>query len=117
MIVGIFETTHFEAAYRLIKLFDNGVNEITIFCYEESYRQLKYLLKDDLHKFKWIVRKQAETKYRFVYRIYTETRKRKLELLFLNTVTDNFILYAWLIRSLKEVRTIVTLHSINNFFD
>ena len=44
MRVGVFETTHFEGAYPVIKCFDNGANEITIFCYEESYRQFAQLL-------------------------------------------------------------------------
>ena len=43
MHVGIFETDHFEAAYPVIRLFDNGENDITIFVYEKSYRQLQFL--------------------------------------------------------------------------
>jgi hypothetical protein len=49
--------------------------------------------------------------------MFSAARKKKIELLYLNTITDNFVFYAWMIRLLKNVRVVVTLHSINNFFD
>jgi len=116
MRVGIFETTHFEGAYPVIKCFDNGANEITIFCYEESYRQFQHLFEGQMEKFSWVVKSQQESKYKFIYRIYKETKSRKLDLLYLNTISDNFIFYAWILRFLKGVRVVLTIHSINNFF-
>ena len=85
MRVGIFETTHFEGAYPVIKCFDNGANEITIFCYEESYRQFQHLFEGQMEKFSWVVKSQQDSKYKFIYRIYKETKSRKLDLLYLNT--------------------------------
>jgi hypothetical protein len=116
MRIGIFETTHFEGAYPVIRLFDNGKNELTIFTYEESYRQFQFLFKNELAKFNWVVKKKEESKYDFIRRIYKETRKNQLELLYLNTITDNYIFYSLMISALKRVRIIVTLHSINNYF-
>jgi len=116
MRVGIFETTHFEGAYPVIKCFDNGANEITIFCYEESYRQFQHLFEGQMEKFSWVVKSQQDSKYKFIYRIYKETKSRKLDLLYLNTISDNFIFYAWILRFLKGVRVVLTIHSINNFF-
>ena len=117
MRVGIFETTHFEGAYPVIRLFDNGKNDITIFTYEDSYRQFQFLFKDEMRRYQWIVRGQDESKYSFIRRIYSETKSRKLEILYLNTITDNYIFYSWMIGLLKRIRIIVTLHSINNYFD
>jgi len=114
--IGIFETTHFEGAYPVIRLFDNGNNEITIFTYEESYRQFQFLLKDDVTRFTWIVKPKNESKYSFIKRIYSEAKKQRLELLYLNTITDNYIFYSWMITRLKPIRMIMTLHSINNYF-
>jgi predicted transcriptional regulator len=88
MRVGIFETTHFEGAYPVIKCFDNGANEITIFCYEESYRQFQHLFEGQMEKFSWVVKSQQDSKYKFIYRIYKETKSRKLDLLYLNTISD-----------------------------
>ena len=44
MNIGIFETEHFEGAYPLIKLFDNGGNRVTIFTNSHCFRQFRYLL-------------------------------------------------------------------------
>ena len=116
MRVGIFETTHFEGAYPVIKCFDNGINEITIFCYEASYRQFQHLFHGQMDKYCWVVKTEKDSKYEFIYRIYKESRSRKLELLYLNTISDNFIFYSWMISQLKGIRVLVTVHSINNFF-
>ena len=117
MKLGIFETTHFEGAYPVIRLFDNGSNEITIFTYEDSYRQFQFLFKNEISRYKWVVKKEDESKYSFIRRIYAETKAQHLELLYLNTITDNYIIYSWMISLLKDVRIVTTLHSINNYFD
>ncbi len=117
MKIGIFETTHFEGAYPVIRLFDNGVNEITIFTYEAAYRQFQFLFKAELSKFQWVVKGNNESKYNFIWRIYKETKSRNLQLLYLNTISDNFIFYAEMISLLKGLRIIMTLHSINNYFE
>ena len=116
MRVGIFETGHFEGAYPVIKLFDNGTNEITIFCYQESFRQFQFLFSREMEKYVWIVRAEDESKRRFIQRMYEEIRSRNLQLVYLNTISDNFIFYYWMVRRLKGVRVVLTIHSINNFF-
>ena len=116
MKVAIFETEHFEAGYSLIRLFNNGQNEITVFCYPASQRQFDYLFKDDRSKINWVIKKEHQSKASFIYTIYQETKKRKIELLYLNTVSDNFLFYAMLAGSLPGVRIVLTLHSIYNFF-
>ena len=77
MKVGIFETTHFEGAYPIIKLFDDGKTEITVFSYPQAYHQFKYLFGENLNNYHWII-KEKESKIRFIFRIYTETKKEKL---------------------------------------
>ena len=115
MRIAIFETEHFEVAYPLIRLFDNNINEITIFVYENAYRQLGYLLNDEMHRYTWVVKQHNELKYAFMCRMYIEIKKKNIELLYLNTLSDNFLLYYILVRMVK-VRTILTLHDINGFF-
>lgn len=117
MRVAIFETEHFEAAYPLIRLFDTGENEIFIFSYPSAYRQLQFLLCDTADKYHWIVKKQSQSKISFINIIYKEVKQNKIELLFLNTISDNFIFYSLLMRRLKNVRVILTLHMINNLFE
>jgi glycosyltransferase involved in cell wall biosynthesis len=117
MKIGIFETTHFEGAYPVIRLFDNGKNDITIFTYPHAYEQFQFLFAGELHKFRWIIKKEDESKRQFIGRMRRETKSLQLELLYLNTVTDNYISYYWMIRKLKPTRIIMTLHSINNYFE
>jgi hypothetical protein len=117
MNIGIFETEHFEGAYPVIKLFDSGSNSITIFTYEKSYRQFNFLFDGNMKRYEWVVKDENESKNKFVYKMYKEIRKRNIELLYLNTVSNNFHSYALLIKMLKRIRIIVTIHNINEYFE
>jgi hypothetical protein len=116
MKIGIFETEHFEGAYPVIKLFDNGLNDITIFTYDHSYRQFQYLFGDELNKHTWIIKASSVSKAKFIREMYTEVKQNEIEVMYFNTISNNFILYAFAIALLKQVRVIVTLHNVNNFF-
>lgn len=116
MRVGIFETEHFEGAYPVIKLFDNGQNQITIFTYENCFHQFKFLFADNVHKYNWVVKKKSESKYQFIYRLFKNSRKAKFDVLYLNTIADNHILYALMVTALRGIRIITTLHDINSYF-
>ena len=116
MRIGIFETDHFEVAHTVIRLFDNGENELTIFVYKKSFEQLQFLLGKHASKYTWVVKEEHVSKFQFIRQLYRETRMKRLELLYLNTVSNNFILYAGMIRLLKDLRIILTLHDINNYF-
>jgi hypothetical protein len=116
MRIGIFETDHFEGAYPIIRLFDNGTNEITIFTYEEPYRQFQFLFGAQIHRYQWVIKEKDTSKYQFMRRLYRETKSRRIDLLYMNTITDNHLFYAWLIRRLGNTRIITTLHDINSYF-
>lgn len=116
MTVGIFETEHFEGSYPVIRLFDNGENQLTIFTNRESYRQFQWLFGEDINRYTWVVQEEKESKYRFALRMYKEVKQRKIDLLYLNTISHNFIVYAGMIRLLPKTRVVVTLHAVNNYF-
>ncbi|MBS1947509.1 MAG: hypothetical protein JST47_07050 [Bacteroidetes bacterium] len=116
MNIAIFETMHFEGSYPVIKLFDTPNNRITVFAYENCFRQFKFLFIDDLAKFDWVIKKENDNKNVFILKMYREMRKRRIELLYLNTISDNYHSYSILIRALKGIRVIVTLHNINSYF-
>jgi hypothetical protein len=116
MNIGIFETEHFEAAYPVIKLFDNN-NTITIFAYQSAYRQLQYLLHSQVDNYSWVIKPEGTSKYSFIYAMFREVKKRKITVLYLDTITNNFIVYALMIFLLPNVRVIVTIHNINSFFN
>src|SRR5690349_14473321 len=102
MKVVIFDTEHFEVTFAVIRFFDNGKNDITIYIFEKSYHQLIYLLKADAEKYTWVVKNETVSKYRFMVRLYEGVSKNRPDLLYLNTVPDNFIFYAFLVRLLPK---------------
>jgi glycosyltransferase involved in cell wall biosynthesis len=116
MKIGIFETEHFEGVFPVIKLFDNSSNQITVFTYNSTYRQLKYLLGNQVDNYDWVIKAESDSKHRFIYTLFREVRKRNIGLLYLNTVTNNFIFYAALIKALQKTRIVLTLHDINGYF-
>jgi hypothetical protein len=116
MNVAIFETEHFEVSYALIRLFDHSGNQVTIFCYEQSRPQLEFLLGHRAAHCHWIIKNEAESRVSFVIKIYKEVKKRKIDLLYLSTISDNFIFYALLVKFLPGVRAIMGVHMINTLF-
>lgn len=116
MRIGIFETDHFEVAHTLIRLFELPGNRLTIFSYPSSWQQFRTMQDLDLQAHRWVVKKESQSKAAFVYQLYRTVKKERIELLFLETVTDNFIFYAWLVKALPQVRIILTIHDINSYF-
>ncbi|MCW3116778.1 MAG: hypothetical protein JWM28_860 [Chitinophagaceae bacterium] len=115
MNIAIIEKGHFEVAYTLISLFDTGGNKITIFADEPSYNQLTFLLQDKSLRYTWIIQR-SESNRSFIQSIFAHTGSHHFDLIYFNTIADNFIRYAWHIKNLEPVKVIMTLHDINGFF-
>ena len=116
MNVAIFETEHYEGSYPMIRLFDTGNNNITIFTNEICHRQFQFLFGNDMGRYTWVIQSKNQTKYDFIYFLGKEVRKRNIDLLWLNTVSNNHIVYASMLASLGNVRTVLTIHDINGYF-
>lgn len=117
MRIGIFETGHFEVAYTLIRLFDEPGNQVTVFAYAPAARQLKYLMGGNGSRFKWVIKPDTASRRSFIKTIRATVQQEDIRLLLLDSVEDNFLHYARMIRRLSGVRTILTLHDINNYFE
>ncbi|NML21467.1 hypothetical protein HHL16_11310 [Pseudoflavitalea sp. G-6-1-2] len=117
MRIGIFEMDHFEVAHTLLRLFDQPQHRVSVFTYAASYKQLQAMPALDLSGFQWIVKEDNQSKRSFIYTIYKKVKAEKIELLWLETLSDNFILYAWLAKMLPDVRILLTIHDINNYFE
>ncbi|MGK2860332.1 MAG: hypothetical protein ACSLE0_00230 [Chitinophagaceae bacterium] len=116
MKIALFETYHFEVANTIISLFDRPENEITIFVYPEAHRQLLFLLQNKATRFTWIVRTKDESNRGFIRRIFHYTSTGSYDLLFFNTISDNFITYVYHFNKLKKTPSVLTLHDINGQF-
>src|SRR5690348_14228140 len=117
MKIGIFETEHFEGTYPVIRLFDQLNNEITVFTYEEPYRQFRYMFPEEPKRYSWKIKSDKRSKYLFILDMYREIKRKKLDLVYLNTISNNFIVYAVMVILLKKVRIILTIHNINAWFE
>ena len=116
MNIAIIDNYHFEVTYTLICLFDNGKNKITVFVHSAAYKQLQYLLAEKETKYHWVVKEDPETNRDFIHRLFRYINHNQFDLLYFNTIEDNFIHYAYYLRQLKKSSTILTLHDINGFF-
>ena len=116
MNVAIIDNYHFEVTYTLISLFDNKENKITIFVHREAYQQLLLMLPGKESRYTWIVKEEKQTNRAFVSEVFYHLRQHHFDLLYFNTIEDNFILYVAQLRHIKNTKMILTLHDINGFF-
>jgi hypothetical protein len=117
MNIAIFETEHFEGSYPVIKLFDYNNNGITIFTYGEAHKQFRYLFPGEPRRYEWKVKPDRQSKYVFILDIYREIKRKKIDIVYLNTISNNFIVYALMVLFLRKVRVILTIHNINSWFE
>ena len=115
MKIGIFETEHFEAAYPVIRLFDMPSNQLVIFTTPASFSMLNQLLKEDMHRYEWVVAEQ-QPRRKFFRQLEHMVTAHRLQLFYINTISSNHILFARLIRRLPGVRVVLTVHDINCMF-
>jgi hypothetical protein len=116
MNIAIIEKGHFEVAYTLISLFDNGHNNITVLVEENSYQQLQLMLAEKANHYTWVIKEKNESNRRFIYRIFYFLQQHSFDLIYFNTIEDNFIVYAYYLQRLKTKKIVLTLHDINGFF-
>ncbi|HVK47225.1 MAG TPA: hypothetical protein VM488_05275 [Pseudobacter sp.] len=116
MRIGIFETDHFEVSHTLIRLFQLPGNQLTIFTEPFSWHQFRQMPDIAHQEHRWMIKKEGQSKASFIFQLYREVKQQKIELLYLGTVTDNFIFYAWLVKALPHVRILLTIHDINSYF-
>lgn len=116
MNIVIFEKEHFEGAYPVIKLFDMPGNEITIITSEATHKRFVDLFGKEVDKFKWVVL-TATGKISFFYSLYINLKKEKTDILYINTISDNHWLYAFILSLLRFKKLVLTLHDINCLFE
>lgn len=116
MIVGIQETEHFEGVYPVIRLFDNGRNQLFIFVNREVYERLADLLGTDTSKFHWVIQEEQESTLVFCQRIRKTILQNRVQLVYLNTVSKHHLWYALLLPFRKIGYSILTVHDVNCLF-
>jgi hypothetical protein len=116
MKTGIFEMEHFEGAYPVIQLFDVPANQLVIFTDAATYVRFADLFKQDVNRFQWEILDNTGGKWRFFLQLYKAAKKHRLDLFYLNTISNNHLFYAWVIGALRIARVVLTVHDINCLF-
>ncbi|MBL7740195.1 MAG: glycosyltransferase [Chitinophagaceae bacterium] len=116
MKITIFETEHFEGAFPVIKLFDKPGNEITVITSEETHKRFIDLFGNNASRYRWSVL-PAAGKLRFFFLLYKKLKKDRPDLLYINTISNNHLLYALVLSALSLNRVVMTVHDINCLFE
>ncbi|ULQ53899.1 hypothetical protein [Flavihumibacter fluvii] len=116
MLIGIFDTEHFETAYPLVKLFDLPGNSIIIFTNLPTALLLKEMLGNRSEHYSWIIQGADEHHVRFIYRIHNILQQREPDLFLYSTVSHNHLFHAVLLKLHPRMRSVLTLHAINSLF-
>jgi hypothetical protein len=116
MNIGILETEHYEGAYPVIRLFDIPGNHIIVFTNEDIYPNFEQLFEKDISRYEWIVKSGSESLIHYLFKVRKFCIKNKIDILYCNTISNNHLLYAVLITSIRGIRSILTIHDINCMF-
>lgn len=116
MKVLIFEKEHFEGAFPVIRLFDQPGTEIVVATSADTHRRFLDLLGSAANRYRWIIL-PTSGKWAFFRSLYYHLRRERPDLLYVNTISDNHLLYAWAIRMGRLPRTLMTVHDINCLFE
>jgi hypothetical protein len=116
MKIAIFETEHFEGAFPVIKLFDMPGNEVTVYTSPETYKRFKDLFGENAGRFNWAIL-PAGNRIRFFYSFYKNLKNQKPDILYINTISNNHLLYAFVLSRLSVKRVVLTVHDINCLFE
>jgi len=116
MKTGILEMEHFEGAYPIIQLFDMPANQVVVFTNTYTYHRFVELFKEDIDRFQWVVIDKTRNRLLFFWRLYKAAKKHQLDLFYVNTISNNHLLYAWTLGLLRIHRVVLTVHDLNCMF-
>lgn len=115
MKVTIFETEHFEGAYPVIRLFQQLDCELTILTTAETHGRFIDLFPGDHQKFRWEIL-PTTGKSTFFKSFYDRLKANTPDILYINTISNNHLLYALALSRLSIKRVVMTIHDINCLF-
>ena len=117
MNVIIYETEHFEVAASLIKLFAAGNCNLTLIINSRVNEKLSEVFEDGNTQINKIILPKKISRLALYQTLQKYIDKIQPDLFYLNTVSSNHILFAWLLKKNKTVRSILTVHAINCLFE
>jgi hypothetical protein len=117
MKIGIIESEHFETVYPLIRLLDDGNNELFLFVNETTSEQLKIALGSSYEsRYHWVIQQNKLSTRKFLNQVQSSIKKNGISFLILNTVSKHHLFYAWMIHLSGRIKTLLTVHDTNELF-
>lgn len=117
MNICIFETEHFEIIESVVLLFDTDSNKITVIINDDMQKHFTKTFRKNMSKYNWVVINESKSRAVFFRSLYKALKKNKPDILYLNTISNNHLLFASVISLIPKTRTILTVHDINCLFD
>ncbi len=114
MTIGIYESEHFETVYPVLRVLDNGTNHITVFTTKAVAQQLKDQLGADYQKFDWLLKEDDQSIRSFIQTISGHVKQKSLDFFLLNTVSNNHLLFARMIKNNPTTSFYLVVHDVNN---
>jgi hypothetical protein len=116
MNVGICELEHFESVYPLVRLYDERSNVIYLFVSPRVYNALYPKLTDSSADIKWVVKSDSQSVRSFLFNIFFQSKKIKLDKIFLHTISNNHIFFVFFILLWSDPKKIyITIHEVRDF--
>lgn len=114
MTIGIYESEHFETVYPVLRVLDNGTNHITVYTNISVARQLKDQLGTDSQKFNWVIKEENQSIRSFIGVISEHVKQKSFDFFLLNTVSNNHLLFARMIKNNANTSFYLVVHDVNN---
>ncbi len=100
----------------MLELCDGQFTEVTVFIYEEYYRDLKHILQNYHFSFQLnFISKANKSNQDFIRHFFSYFRKEQFTHIHINTLENNLLLFALKLLFVRRVKLSMTIHSINAF--
>ena len=112
----IYETTHYETLPGLVELSLDHFDEICIFAANPS-------ILDDCNHFsafqnshiRWEIKQPSESHRKFIKKLFRELSAGAYSHFFINSLDNNLLYFAWLLRNHPGVHTVLNVHCIHDY--
>ena len=112
----IYETTHYETLPGLVELSLDHFDEICIFAATPS-------ILDDCNHFsafqnshiRWVIKQPSESHRKFIKKLFRQLSAGAYSHFFINSLDNNLLYFAWLLRKHPNVHTVLNVHCIHDY--
>lgn len=117
MKIAFYEMEHFETAAPLLTLFLRNQYEVLVCSNQSCRQQIEEQIPVPHNALQWLLMEEGETNYAFIQRFSKTIAAWKPALIWYNTLSNNFLLHAWVARRQRQATKVLVVHAVNSLFD